>query len=110
MPCSVHRQTFPLFLPYSVTQIVAVLMAAGNLPVVAAVAESGAEMNEGLGFGSAKGAVLKNHHHHLHPPLGIVQCQAYQSLTCSCVVQNDKAVPVVVLPVCLSNPVEKLKN
>lgn len=83
-------------------------MAAGNLPVVA-LAESGAEMNEGLDFGSAKGAVLKNHHH-LHPPLGIVQCQAYQSLTFSCVVQNDKAVPVVVLPVCLSNPVEKLKN
>lgn len=74
-----------------------------------AVAERGVEMDGVLGFASAKGAVLENHHH-LHPLLEIVQCQAYQSLTCSWEVQNDKAVPVVVVPVCLSNPVEKLKN
>lgn len=46
------------------------------------VAENGAELDGVLGFGSAKGAVLKNHHH-LPLRLGIVQCQVYQSLTCS---------------------------
>lgn len=86
----------------------AVQTAAGKSPVVA-VAECGAEMDGVLGFGSAKGAVLENHHH-LHLLLEIVQCQAYQPLTCSWVVQNDKAVPVAVVPVCLNNPVENLKN
>lgn len=86
----------------------AVLTAAGKSPVVA-VAAGGAEMSGVLGFGSAKGAVLENHHH-LHPLLEIVQFQAYQTLTCSWVVQNDTVVPVVVVPVYQSNPVEKLKN
>lgn len=112
MPCSVHKQIFPLVLPYFAAKIVAVLTAAGRSPVVAA-AECGAEMDGVLGFGSAKGVVLENHHH-LHPLLEIVQCQAYQTLTYFWVVQNDKGVPVVVVvvvvPVCLSNPVEKLKN
>lgn len=81
----------------------AVLAAAGKSPVV--VVECGAEMDVVLGFGSAKGAVLENHHH-LHLLLEIVQCQAYQTLICSWVVQSDKAVSVVGVPLCLSNPVE----
>lgn len=86
-----------------------IVLAAVGMSPVGAVAECGAEIDGELGFGSAKGAVLKNHHR-LHPLLEIVQFQVYQILTCSWVVQNDKAVPVVVVPVCQCNPVEKLKN
>lgn len=106
MPCSDHKQTFPSLLPCLVALLVVEWTVAGKSPV----AECGAEMDGVQGFESAKGAVLEIHHH-LHPPLEIVQCQAYQALACSWVVQNDKTVPVVVVvPVCLNNPVEKLKN
>lgn len=86
-----------------------IVLAAAGMSPVGAVAECDVEVDGELGFGSVKGAVLKNHHH-LHPLLEIVQFQVYQILTCSSVPQNDKAVPVVVVPVCQSNPVEKLKN
>lgn len=84
-------------------------MTAVGTSLVVAVAGCGAEKDVVLGSGSAIGVELRNHRR-LHPPLGDARCQAFQTLTWSWVVQNDKAASEVVVLVCLSTLVETLKS
>lgn len=109
MPCSVRRQISPLLLPCFGTLTGFVVAAVGKEAVVA-VAGSDAAKVEVLDSESATDAELENHHHLHHPPLGIVRYLAYQTLTWTLVVPDDKTVFGVGVPVCPNTPVEMLKK